>query len=171
MTVLAALFAIAAIVLLLGGALKTVRAGDTVGALHALGLSVSPTVVRVGGLAEALLGAAALAIGGRVTAALMAASYAGFAVFVLTALARGAPISSCGCLGRIDTPPTITHVLVNVAGAVVAGIVAIVPDATPVEVIDDQPLLGVPFVLVVAAGVGAVFLLLTALPRRHAARG
>ena len=171
MAVLAALFAIAATVLLLGGALKTARAGDTVGALHALGISVSPTVVRAAGLAEALLGAAALAIGGPVTAALMAASYAGFAVFVMVALARGAPISSCGCLGRIDTPPTVTHVVVNVAAAVVAGLVVAVPDATPVEVIDDQPLLGVPFMLVVAAGVGVVFLLLAAVPRRHAARG
>jgi hypothetical protein len=170
MSVLAALFAIAATVLLLGGALKTVRAADTVGALQALGLSVSPGAVRAGGLAEALLGAAALAIGGRVTAALMAASYAGFAVFVVVALARGTPISSCGCLGRIDTPPTITHVLVNATAAVVAGVVAAIPDAAPVEVIDDQPLVGIPFVLIVAAGVGVVFLLLTALPRRHAAR-
>ncbi len=170
MSVLAALFAVAATVLVLGGALKAVRANDTVGALQALGVTVSPAVVRAGGLAEALLGATALAIGGRVIAGLVAVSYAGFATFVVVARSRGAPISSCGCLGRIDTPPTATHVVVNLVGAVVAGAVAVVPDASPVEVIDDQPFLGVPFGLAVAAGVGVVFLLLAALPR-HATRG
>jgi uncharacterized membrane protein len=167
-TVLAALFAVAATVLLLGGALKAVRTSDTVGALAALGVTVAPIVVSVGGLGEAVLGAAALTIGGRVTAALVAASYLAFAVFVIVALVRGAPISSCGCLGRIDTPPTVTHLVIDLAGAAVAIAVAVVPDAAPVEVLDDQPLLGIPFTLAVAVGVAVVLALLAALPRRHA---
>ena len=166
MTVLAALFAVAASVLLLGGALKAVRTSDTVGAFRALGISVAPVVVQVAGVAEAVLGAAALAIGGSATAGLMAISYLAFAVFVLVALVREVPISSCGCLGRIDTPPTVTHVIVNLAAALVAAVAAVVPDAAPVEVIDDQPLLGVPFVVAVVVGVAAVLALLTALPRR-----
>ena len=52
--------------------------------------------------------------------ALVAFAYAGFAVFVLVALRRGWALTSCGCFGRPDTPPTLTHVVLNAGAAVSA---------------------------------------------------
>ncbi len=57
---------------------------------------------------------------GPLTGALVAAAYAGFAVFVLVALRRGWALSSCGCFGRPDTPPTPAHAVLNAGAAVSA---------------------------------------------------
>ena len=125
-------------------------------------------LVRVGGVAEAAVGVAALAFGDRVSAALLALSYLAFAAFVVLALRRGAPISSCGCFGKADTPPSRVHVAINL-GAVAAGVaVAVQPGAGLVHVLASQPLAGVPFVLLLACGVGLAFLALSSLPRTMA---
>lgn len=113
----------AAGVLLLGaGSAKVVDPTRTVGALNVMGLPASPLVVRLGAVGEAVLGAAMLVVGGRVFAALVGASFAAFAAFVVVALRSGRPIGSCGCFGRADTPPRWSHVAVDVllagAGAV-----------------------------------------------------
>ena len=44
-------------------------------------------------------------------------AYAGFAVFILVALRRGWALSSCGCFGRPDTPPTPAHAVLNAGAA------------------------------------------------------
>ena len=56
----------------------------------------------------------------RCFAALVAVSYLAFAGFVIVALRSGAPISSCGCFGKVDTPPSVVHVVLDVAFAGVA---------------------------------------------------
>ena len=43
--------------------------------------------------------------------------YAGFTAFVVIALRRGGVLSSCGCFGRADTPPTRAHALVTGAAS------------------------------------------------------
>src|SRR5690606_35555046 len=40
-----------------------------------------------------------------------------FAGFVIRALRSGTPISTCGCFGRPDTPPSPAHVALNLAYA------------------------------------------------------
>jgi hypothetical protein len=164
-TVLAGPFAIVAALLALGGASKAVQPADTVGALRGLGLPNSGVLVRAGGVAELVIGVGALVTGARPFAVLVAISYAAFAAFVALALRRGAPIGSCGCFGRAETPPSRTHVVVNVAAALVAAAVAVDPFGGVGDVVADQPLLGLPFLLLVAVGVYLVFLALTLLPR------
>src|SRR5690606_2375362 len=98
----------------------------TAGALGALGLPAGPMVVRMGAAGEAVLGAVALVVGGRVPAALVGVSFAAFAIFVVVAMRSGHPVGTCGCFGRSDTPPRASHVAVDVvfAAAGVAGAVA-----------------------------------------------
>jgi hypothetical protein len=110
----------AAALLVLAGAPKVVRPADTARALRSVGRPVPVVLVRLGGAAEAGLGVVALVAGGRVTSALVAASYLGFTGFVLLALRTGGVLSSCGCLGRPDTPPTRTHVIVTAGFALLA---------------------------------------------------
>lgn len=168
MTPAAGPFAIGAALLLGAGLAKAARPADTANALRALGLPGAPALVRVGGIAEAVIGAAALAVGDRVTAALVAASYAAFAVFVTMALQRRTPLSSCGCFGKADTPPTLLHVVINVALAASALAVAAQPRAGLGDAVSSQPLAGIPYLALVACGVGLCYLALTTLPRTMA---
>ena len=165
MIALAGPFAIAAALLALGGAAKAAQPSDTAHALGMLGLPGSRLFVRAGGVAELVIGVGALVYGLRIFAVLVAVSYAVFAGFVALALRRGAPISSCGCFGKADTPPSIVHLVVNISAALVAVGLAADPVGGITDVVADQPLLGVPFLLLVAVGVYLTFLVLTLLPR------
>jgi hypothetical protein len=69
----------------------------------------------------------ALAWASRPSALAVATSYLAFAGFVLAALRRDVPLSSCGCFGVQDTPPSPGHVILNVAAAAVALAVAARP--------------------------------------------
>jgi hypothetical protein len=169
-SVLAGPFAIVTALLVVGGALKTVDPGDTAHALGALGLPRAPLLVRAGGALEVLIGAGALLAGAPVFAALVAVSYVGFTAFVVAALRSGRPISSCGCFGKVDTPPSAVHVVIDLAAAVMATVVAVAGDVVALpDVLREQPLGGVPFVLLVVTGMYAVFLAFTALPKTLAA--
>jgi hypothetical protein len=129
--VLTALVGAAGLLLLAAGGAKVVDPTRTVGALTALGLSASPAVVRLGAAGEAVVGAVALVVGGRVPAALVGVSFSAFTVFVAVALRSGRPIGTCGCFGRADTPPRPSHLAVNavLAGA---GLVGAVAGVTPI---------------------------------------
>jgi hypothetical protein len=170
MSILAGPFAIAAALLVVGGALKAVDPADSAHALAVLGLPRARLLVRAGGVVEVAVGVGALLVGGPVFAVLMAVSYTAFAGFVLVALHAGRPISSCGCFGKIDTPPSMVHVVIDLAAAVVGLVVAVAGDPVALgKVLAAQPLAGVPFVLLVVVGMYAVFLAFTALPRTLAA--
>ena len=120
---IAALLGAGALLLVAAGAAKVADPSRTAGALAALGWPSSPTLVRTGAMAETVLGAAALVVGGRILALLVAVSYLGFALFVMAALRAKTPIGTCGCFGRADTPPKPVHVTVDAllaAGAVAA---------------------------------------------------
>jgi len=158
-------FLIAATLLAAGGVLKAAHPLDTANALRAVGLPGAPPLVRAGGVAEALVGLAALATGARAAAVLLAVSYAAFAGFVLVALRRGTPLSSCGCFGKDDTPPTRLHVVLNLGAALAGVAVALNPGAGLVDVVGSQPLAGVPFLALLGCGVSFAYLALTSLPR------
>jgi uncharacterized protein YjeT (DUF2065 family) len=115
----------AAGLLVIAGLPKLVRPADTRRALRSVGWPVPDPVVRLGGMAEAVIGAVAIAVGGRVASALVAVSYVAFSAFVVLALRRGGAVSSCGCIGRPDTPPTRTHVVVTLLLATAAALTAI----------------------------------------------
>lgn len=114
----------AAGLLLVAGAAKVVRPADTSQALRTQGLPSRPVLVRVLGGAEVLAALAAL-LELPFAAALLAAAYAAFTAFVLTALVRDRPLSSCGCFAEPDVPPTPVHaVLTAVLAACCAGAAA-----------------------------------------------
>jgi hypothetical protein len=165
MTVAAGPFAIAAALLAIGGVLKACSPADTANALRAARLPGRPALVRLGGGAEAAVGVTALALGNRVTAVLVAISYLLFALFVVVALRRGTPIASCGCFGKLDTPPSRLHLGIDAAALVAALAVAADPGVGLVDVLHRQPLAGAPYLLLVGTGVGLALAALSSLPQ------
>jgi hypothetical protein len=165
MTALTAPFTVAALVLALGGALKAWAPQGTAGALRGLGLPHHTWLVRAGGAAELALGTAAVVTGDRLLAALIALSYAAFVAFVVLALRADAPLSSCGCLGKLETPPHLVHVVLDATAFAAAAAVAIVGGDPLVDVLGDQPLGAVPYVALVTVAVAAVVTAMVSLPQ------
>jgi len=106
---------VASALLAVAGAPKVVHPANTVGALRSVGWAVPPITVRAFGAGETALGIATLLTGARILAAFVALSYATFSVFLIVALRSGGAVSSCGCIGRADTPPTRSHLAVTAA--------------------------------------------------------
>jgi hypothetical protein len=163
--VLAGPVMIAALLLVIGSAMKVRKPGDTARALAAVGIGVSPTVVRVGAIFECLVGVGVLLVASPIFVAILALSYLAFSGFVVQALRADSPISTCGCFGKIDTPPSRVHVVIDTVIALMAGAVAIAgTDVSLPTIIPDQPLAGAPFLMLVVIGTGLVFLAFTSLP-------
>ena len=164
----------AAVLLVVGGASKVVRPGNTTNALEALRLPGHPAAVRLLATAEMGIGVAAVVTGGRLAWLLVAASYVGFAGFVLVAMSREGAASSCGCFGTPGAPPTAAHVLVTLAASAVAIATAFGSQRGPLlDTLRDQPLLGLPFVVLTGCCVWFAYAALAVLPRTSAyeARG
>ncbi|HLT70461.1 MAG TPA: MauE/DoxX family redox-associated membrane protein [Acidimicrobiales bacterium] len=125
--------------LVVAGALKVVDPEMTVGALRALGLPSSPSLVRAGAAAEAALGVAALAVGGPVLWGLVATSYLAFGAFVAAARRAGTMVGSCGCFGREETPPHPVHIALDLVLTAAAVAVAATVDGAPLAGVADDP--------------------------------
>jgi hypothetical protein len=156
---------VAALLLVIGGASKLRRPANTVHALRAMGLPAMAPLVRVLALCEVVIGLSAVLIGDRITASLLAASYLGFACFVGLAMVRGGALSSCGCFGSPDTPPTSIHVLITLAAAAVSLGAVAHPVGGLVGRLFDQPLGGIPFIVVTGASVWFAYAALAVLPK------
>lgn len=143
---------------MIGGALKLVDPSGSVGALRALGAPVGPGFVRVVAAAEFVLGLLALTMTSAVVAVLVALSYAGFLAVTVVALIRRLPIDSCGCLGRLETPPSWRHLVVLGVAFVGAAGATIDPDASLLERLTDDGGSGIVLTLIVlaATAVGVV---------------
>jgi len=163
-------FLIAALLLAGAGAAKAADPSATVGALRGFGLAVPPSAVRVGGGVEVALAVVAAASGNMIAAYAVAVSYLAFTAFVLAARARHLPIGSCGCFGKIDTPPSALHVVVDVGAAAAAVGVATGDGSGLGTVLAAQPLAAVPFVLLVLVGAYAAFTALTVVPQLQTLR-
>ncbi len=156
---------IAAALLALAGAQKLLDPTMTVGALRALGLPSSPWLVRLGSAVELALGAAAIAVGGTVLWWAVAASYLLFAVFVVAALRSGTMIGTCGCFGREETPPHLSHVVLNLVLAATAAAVALTSPGAPLEALADHPADGVPVLALTAVSLFLLHAAYVDLPR------
>jgi hypothetical protein len=156
--------AVAAGLLMLGGAPKAVRPDSTVRAIAAQGLRMPPVLLRGLGLIEVGIGVTVIGFGGRVPAALLAGSYAAFTVFVAVALVRRTPLATCGCFGRPDTPPTRTHLLVTGAAAGVGTLAAVDPLPGLPVVLTASPAAGVPLLALVGLALWLAYLTLAVLP-------
>ena len=166
----------AALLLAAAGLAKVRRPAGTAIALRQVGLPVPEWAVRAGAGAEVAAGCWAFT-SSRPAAGLVALSYLGFAGFVALALRRGSPVSSCGCFGgrnktdNADSPPTLSHAVLNLAAAATAGWAALHAHAGAVIVLRRQPLAGIPLVLLIGAGAYLAYLVIAALPRTLAAGG
>lgn len=166
-----ALYASAAVLLVLAGTIKVSRPATAADVMHELGAPTqgpfSGTWPAVGlGAIEIVLGVAALVLEMPATAFAVGGLYVAFALTVLRAMAVG--VKSCGCFGRVEIPPSWFHVAGNAvlaAAAFAAG-----SASSPLEVMDDQPAGGLGFVILVGVLAGLALVAFTALPEAMAAR-
>ncbi|NYD21256.1 MauE/DoxX family redox-associated membrane protein [Kineococcus aurantiacus] len=143
-------FLVGTVLLLVAGVGKLRHPAGTGRALRTQGLPSATALVRGLGVAE-LAVAAGSAAGLAVAAWANAVAYAGFTGFVLLALLRRRPLSSCGCFGEPDLPPTGAHVVLT---AVLAGAAALAAAG---------PSRGLPALLALPAGATVAALVLTGL--------
>ena len=169
MSVVSAIHASAAVLLVLAGVAKLSRPAP--GWADLLGFRARTPVVRLVGASEAAIGVAALFLGGAAAWA-VGLLYAVFAAVVLRALLAGA--GSCGCFGRLDAPPSRIHVLGNLVLAAVSFAAAGAP-APPimqvmVQATGDSPAVGAALAVVVVLLAALVLVSFTALPEALGAR-
>jgi hypothetical protein len=117
------------------------------------------------GLWEITAGSLALGVGGVLGGSLLFVTYGAFAGFIVYALRSGLPIQSCGCFGRSDTPPSTSHVAVNLLAAGSGLWLVFFGGGDLLTTLLTQPLGGVPYVGFIAVGVYALYLLLAELPK------
>lgn len=155
---------VASLLLIGAGGAKVVRPHDTVRAMRGAGLPVGVRLVRSGALLEVGIGCAALTIGGPLPAGAVGVSYLGFAAFLAVAIGRGWSLSSCGCFGQPDTPPTPMHIVVDVVLAAGAGLAASGRGAPALAVVAARPFPGVVTIAMATVTAGLVYLVLSRLP-------
>jgi len=138
--------------LVVGGAFKLIDPSGTVGASRALGLPLGPEVVRVAAAVELFLGTLALSVSSPIVAGLVALSYSVFLAVTVLALVRRLPIDSCGCLGRLETPPSWRHLVV--LGLALLGAIGAAADHDPslLERVTDDGAAGVALLVLVVVG-------------------
>jgi uncharacterized membrane protein YphA (DoxX/SURF4 family) len=113
-------YAAAAMLLAVGGVMKLARPHSTTRALRSVDLPASALAVRIGSAVECAVAVLALAAGGPRPAAAVGASYLAFAAFIVVAHRRGGSVSSCGCFGETDSPPTFLHLILDLGAAATA---------------------------------------------------
>ena len=170
MEALAGPFLASAALLVVAGAGKLRAPLPLARALRLAGLPVRARAVRAGAALEVVIGSVAILTGSSWAAAAVAASYALFTALVLLGLRRGGALSSCGCFGAADSPPTRTHVAVTGALALVAGAVAVRPLGPLAPLLAGSPGLGLPLLVTTAAVAVTTYLVLAVLPQLTAAR-
>ncbi len=154
-----------ALLVIAAAAAKVFRPGNTTNALRAGGIPLGKAAVRIGAIIEGAIGIGSL-VGGRLPIEMLAISYAGFALFVAWALFKGSPLSSCGCFGEADSPPSITHVVVNLFFFGSAAWAASLPEkGNLVESAIHQSWWGVPYFAEVAVGTLLAYSVMVELPR------
>lgn len=152
------------LLLLIAGIQKIFDPTSTSGALRAAGLPSRRILVRTLGGVEVVVVAAWLVSGGRLPALAAALLYAGFAWFVVNALVRKLPISSCGCLGSTETPPTVIHVVMNTFAVAMLLSAVIFPISPMGGLVGAEWRLVLPYMLMVGVSVYMLYALLTVLP-------
>ncbi|MHB1533392.1 MAG: MauE/DoxX family redox-associated membrane protein [Acidimicrobiales bacterium] len=168
------LYLVACELLGVAGAAKVLRPDDTARAVHdAIGgrLTVLRSLVRALAATEALLGLVGFAYPDPAAAIAVSASYAGFACFVLAVRARGGSLATCGCFGKPDTPPTVTHAVLDGAlcGAAAAVAASGITGELP-QVLSRQYFEGIPLLVAGAACAWLAYLVLALQPRLGALR-
>jgi hypothetical protein len=159
---LAGPLAVASIVLAVAGAAKVRNPASALPAFEALRWPARSWAVRCLGAFELVLAAAAFLFGGRLLAAAVAATYAGF-TFVALRLARSSSGASCGCFGSRSSQPTAVHVAADsiVTVTLVAAAIVDAPGYLPAR--SDLVAAGVPYLAFVALAAWLLIATLTVL--------
>lgn len=157
MSVVTGAFQIVAVVIAVGGVAKIASPDGFSALLRTVGLPSGRLLARCCGAVEVALGVTATIVGGALAAGAVAAAYTVFTVAVAAARRSGA--SSCGCFGAVAAPPSKVHVVVNAASAVIALLAVVAVPASLSDVLSDQPLAGVPYLIAVAVGAWLVVVL------------
>lgn len=161
-------FLISSALLVVSGIAKLVDPVPTMGALRAAGLPDQRWMVRLLGLTEIVVAVAAIVWGGFAVAG-VAVMYLAFTVFVVVAIRGDLPLSSCGCFGRTDTPPTWLHAGYN-ASAAAAALAMGIAGQSGLDVFDGLSWYqSVAYVAFVGLGVYVSYLVLSELPSLLAA--
>lgn len=161
MVVLSAAVAVLALLLVHAGVVKLWRPEAVGAALTSAGLPSAPPAPQLIGLAEVVIGGAALVTGHPAALAILGGTYAAFAAFSVRQRRRGA---GCGCFGEPTAEVSRTHIAVDVVGAVVGFGAAASAAPAPVALAAEGPLVAVLALLLAATAVAAVQLLVSALP-------
>jgi hypothetical protein len=168
------LYLVAAGLLVAAGVAKAIRPDDLARAFAST-FHLAPERLRLGvrvlAAAEAVLGVVALIWPEPVPAALVAASYLGFAAVLTVVRTTGGALASCGCFGRPDTPVTLVHVIADLclAGAAVA-VAAAGHSGSMLAVLAAQPAKGVPLVAISLLAAWLTVLVMDQLSRLVAVR-
>src|SRR5205085_4543178 len=121
--------------------------------------------VRALGAVEMATAVAALVMGG-IAAVAVAVVYGALAIAAWRLLVRS-PGTACGCLGASDTPVTATHVVVNLAGAILAALAA--ANGSPLTAVGSGVGSRLAFIVLVGCCAWLVTSVLDALPALGAA--
>lgn len=140
---------IAAALLGVAGVSKLIAPRGAMGALGAQGLPATRATACGIGTIEVLVGVAVITTLSPWSVGVLGLVYTGFAAFVWRAAQRG---TSCGCLGPHETTARRGHALLNLLVAASAATLALGEPRATVDVLDGQPLAGVPFVALIATG-------------------
>ncbi len=168
MGVLAGPYLAAAALLAVSGLLKLRQPAASARALERRGLRPLVALAPFLAAAEVVVGLGALTVDRRAFPALAAAFYLAFSAFVGLALTADGPGADCGCFGAVETPPTTLHLVLNLAAAGVCGAVAFGSGGSVGRALHDQPLLGVPLLLLAGTCAALAYAALTVLPRARA---
>ena len=146
------------------GAAKVAAPAAIIGALKASELPSSRRAVQTLGVVEFVVGVYAIVFGDLVAGVAMVVLYLAFTAFVVNALVRSLPVSSCGCFAKEDTPPTWIHVVITGLG-VGAGVAASV--SPPGELLDLLSGDGTTLIFLAMTGIAFAFayMSLTTLPK------
>jgi len=150
--------------LALAGGMKVASPDLTSGALRAAGLPHARVFVRGIGLVEVVIGVSGIVLGSSIVAFSAAAFYAGFAWFVFHVLRHRLPISSCGCFGAAETPPSRNHLIVNIGAVLVLTVAGLFPIGPWGGIDQLTPGLAVAFIGFTAVTIYLLYAILAVLP-------
>jgi hypothetical protein len=112
------------------------------------------------GVAEVALGSAAVLTAWRPALIAEAFTFAAFAVVIGYVLLARIPLSTCGCAGARPTPPSVIHVVINVAAAASAAFAAAVRPPSLTAMWPELAWFGIPTAIGVATAIVLLFVVM-----------
>lgn len=165
-------YVVMSLLVVVAGAVKLVRPGDTARALRSAGVGHPSATVRLAAVVELLVGSSVTVVPFRLAATAVAGTYALFTVVVVLARRNGLALGTCGCFGEPDTPPTVVHAVLTGAGSLfAAGLALADPHARLPSLRWLSSPLGVVWIVALGATCYLAYLALSALARLQGAIG